>query len=210
MTNGREKSDSAMSHREADEQGGAIRCGAGGAKGGGRRECGPAKHAPGAGPGKPVTGAGPHTASRKAKEEGEVHCALPPSHHRPARGRLRRTQRGRRCRRGWPDMDGVQGGPRAQPRGPARTTPPRSVPGVAKPADIHDRSRTADSARSRSPLSKTRLVLELDPRIVQRATAAVLNATPGSQSGGFLGSRMDSGPDAVRSTRSRLGSPARK
>ncbi len=78
MTNGREKSDSAMSHREADEQGGAIRCGAGGAKGGGRRECGPAKHAPGAGPGKPVTGAGPHTASRKAKEEGEVHCLF---HH---------------------------------------------------------------------------------------------------------------------------------
>src|SRR5450759_3449730 len=32
---------------EADEQGGAIRCGAGGAKGGGRGECEPAKHAPG-------------------------------------------------------------------------------------------------------------------------------------------------------------------
>jgi group II intron reverse transcriptase/maturase len=31
---------------------------------------------PGAGPGKRVTGARTHTASRKAKEEGEVHCAL--------------------------------------------------------------------------------------------------------------------------------------
>ena len=36
---------------EADEQGGAIRCGAGGAKGGGRGECGPAKHAPDSVPG---------------------------------------------------------------------------------------------------------------------------------------------------------------
>src|ERR1700675_3522314 len=36
---------------EADEQGGAIRCGAGGAKGGGQGKCGPAKHAPGAEPG---------------------------------------------------------------------------------------------------------------------------------------------------------------
>jgi hypothetical protein len=82
--NGQEKSDPAMSRCEADERSGAIRVRAGGAKGGGRRECGPAKHAPCAGPGKPVTGAGPHTASRKAKEEGEVHGALPPSHHRPA------------------------------------------------------------------------------------------------------------------------------
>ena len=62
---------------EADEQGGAIRCGAGGAKGGGRGECGPAKHAPDAEPGKRVTGAGTHTASSKAKEErGEVHRAF--------------------------------------------------------------------------------------------------------------------------------------
>src|SRR6266700_5625578 len=43
---------------EADEQSRATGCGAGGAKGGGRGECEPAKHAPGAGPGKCVTGAG--------------------------------------------------------------------------------------------------------------------------------------------------------
>src|SRR5258705_5950162 len=48
---------------EADEQGGAIRCGAGGAKGGGRGEGGPARHAPGAVPGTRDTGAGSHTAS---------------------------------------------------------------------------------------------------------------------------------------------------
>src|SRR4029453_18740709 len=48
---------------EADEQSGAIRCGVGGAKGGGQGEYGSAKHVPGTGPGKRVTGAGPHTAS---------------------------------------------------------------------------------------------------------------------------------------------------
>ena len=41
-------------------------------------ECGPAKRAPGTGPGKCVKCAGPHTTSRKGKEEGEVHLALPP------------------------------------------------------------------------------------------------------------------------------------
>src|ERR1700740_3648329 len=64
---------------EADEQSRATGCGAGGAKGGDQGECEPAKHAPGAGPGKRVTGAGTRTASRKAKEEGEVHLAFPPS-----------------------------------------------------------------------------------------------------------------------------------
>src|SRR5216684_970510 len=63
---------------EADEQGGAIRCGAGGAKGRGQGECEPAKHGPGTEPGSRVTGAGTHTASRKAKEEGEVHRAPSP------------------------------------------------------------------------------------------------------------------------------------
>ena len=49
-----------------------------GAKGGGRGECESAKRGPGAVPGNRVTGAGAHTASCKAKEEGEVHRALPP------------------------------------------------------------------------------------------------------------------------------------
>ena len=48
---------------EAGEQNGAIRCGAGGAKGGDQGECGPAKHVPDSEPHKRVTGAGTHTES---------------------------------------------------------------------------------------------------------------------------------------------------
>src|SRR5260370_13854301 len=48
---------------EAGEQSGAIRCGAGGAKGGDQGECGLAKHAPDSEPHKRVKGAGSHTAS---------------------------------------------------------------------------------------------------------------------------------------------------
>ena len=46
MMYGREKSNFAHSSCEAGEQGGAIRRGAGGAKGGDQGECGLAKHAP--------------------------------------------------------------------------------------------------------------------------------------------------------------------
>ena len=68
---GREKSDPAIVAAKPANKAERSGCGAGGAKGGGRGECGPAKHAPDTGPGKRVTGAGPHTASRKAKEEGD-------------------------------------------------------------------------------------------------------------------------------------------
>jgi retron-type reverse transcriptase len=54
-------------------------------------------------------------------------------------------------------------------------------------------------------------VAALEDKIVQRATVAVLNALLTSKT--FSGSRMDSDPDAgrtTRSTRSRPGSPARK
>jgi hypothetical protein len=50
---------------EADEQSGAIRCGAGGAKGGGRGECDPAKHGPDTEPENRVTGAEAHTERRE-------------------------------------------------------------------------------------------------------------------------------------------------
>ena len=70
MMHGREKSRPRHSSGEADEQSGAIRYGASGAKGGGQGECGPAKHGPGSGPGKRVPSTGPHTASSKAKEHG--------------------------------------------------------------------------------------------------------------------------------------------
>src|SRR5580692_6438970 len=58
------------SSEEAGEQGGAIRRGAGGAKGRDQGECGPAKHAPGSVPGKCVTGAGTHTASSPSSTRG--------------------------------------------------------------------------------------------------------------------------------------------
>ena len=91
MMHGRGKSDSAIVAEEADEQSRATGCGAGGAKGGGQGECGPAKHAPGAGPGKRVTGAGAHTTSRKAKEEGTVHLAPPPHQRRTTPAGVLRT-----------------------------------------------------------------------------------------------------------------------
>ena len=66
MMHGREKSGPAMSHREADERSRATGRGAGGAKGGGRGECEPAKRVPDTAPGRRVTSAGAHTASRAA------------------------------------------------------------------------------------------------------------------------------------------------
>jgi hypothetical protein len=62
-------------HRwEAGEQSGAIRGGAGGAKGGDQGKCEPAKHVPDAEPGERVTSAGAHTASscRHTPEVGAV------------------------------------------------------------------------------------------------------------------------------------------
>ena len=77
MMHRRGESELRHSSWEADEQGGAIRCGAGGAKGGGQGECAAAKHGPDTESGNRVTGAGAHTASSKAKEEGKVHRAPP-------------------------------------------------------------------------------------------------------------------------------------
>ena len=87
MMHGHEKSDSVIVAVKPANKADANRCGAGGAKGGDQGECGPAKHVPGSEPDKRVTGAGPHTASRKGKEEGEVHRALPPHQHRFAQKR---------------------------------------------------------------------------------------------------------------------------
>jgi hypothetical protein len=78
MMHGYEKSDPAVVAVKPANKAERIRCGVGGAKGRDRGECGPAKHVPDAESGKRVTGAGTHTESRKGKEEGEVHRALPP------------------------------------------------------------------------------------------------------------------------------------
>src|SRR5258708_37675091 len=98
-------------------------------------ECRPAKHAPDAESGKRVTGAGTHTESGEGKEEGEVHRALPPYQHRPARTVVLRTQGGRCTRRGSADVEGLRGRPRAQAedlhdrvqRGAYRAMPNRRV-----------------------------------------------------------------------------------
>ena len=72
---------------------------------------------PGTEPDKRATGAGTHTESRKGKEEGEVHRALPPHQHRSARGGVLRTQGRRGTGRGSADVEGLRGRPRAQSRG---------------------------------------------------------------------------------------------
>src|SRR5216684_1640466 len=59
---------------EAGEQGRAICCGVGGAKGGDRGECEPAQHGPGSVPAKRVTGAGAHTASSPSTPEVGAVC----------------------------------------------------------------------------------------------------------------------------------------
>ena len=96
MMHDREKSDSAIVAGKPTNKAGATGSGAGGAKGGGQGEREPAKHAPDTGPGTRVTGAGTRTASRKAKEEGEVHCAPPPHQHRLTPDGVLRAQT--RCR----------------------------------------------------------------------------------------------------------------
>src|SRR5438132_2373246 len=65
---------------EACEQSWTTSGGVGGAKGGDQGEHGPTTHAPGAESEWRVTGAGTCTASSKAAEEGEVHCASAPCH----------------------------------------------------------------------------------------------------------------------------------
>src|ERR1700687_1031242 len=99
------------SSSEADEQSGPDRSGAGGAKGRGQGERAPAKHAPDTGTGARGTSAGARTASRKATEEGEVHCTPPPHQHRlPADGVLRAQTRCR-LRGGWTDVADLRSRP---------------------------------------------------------------------------------------------------
>src|SRR6266436_6907335 len=94
---------------EAGEQGGAIRRGAGGAKGWDQRECEPAAHGPDAEPGNCVTGAGAHTSNRKGKEEGTVHSALSSYQRRTAPGCILRHQAGGSPPRRRGDMAGLRG-----------------------------------------------------------------------------------------------------
>ena len=77
MTNGREKSDSAILATKPANNAGETGCGVGGAKGGDQGEHGSAIHAPGAEPGSRVKRR-TRTSSGKGAKEGEVHRAAPP------------------------------------------------------------------------------------------------------------------------------------
>ena len=57
------------------------------------------------------------TESRKGKEEGEAHCALPPHQHRALEGSVLRTFAERSPWGGSADVEGLRGRPRTQYRG---------------------------------------------------------------------------------------------
>src|SRR5215475_10178555 len=100
-----EKSDSGIV-AEADEQSRATGGGAGGAKAGDQGKRGAAKHTPDTEPGRCDPGAGPRTASRKAKEEEEVHRAPAPRLGRHTPGGVLRAQAQSRPGSGWRDVGG--------------------------------------------------------------------------------------------------------
>ena len=150
MTHEGEKSELRHSSREADEQGGATRCGAGGAKGGDRGKSEPAKRAPGAGPGKRVTGVGSHTASGQGKEEGEVHLASAPHRSAHASDGVLCARAQRRSRRRRDDVGRLREGPRSRNRGASRESAERSVSGAAVTTPVHPEvGRRKTTARGR-------------------------------------------------------------
>ena len=138
---------------EAGEQSGAIRCGAGGAKGGDQGECGPAKHAPGAEPGISVSQALERIRQVARERKKERFTAL--FHHisidllEEAFYELKENAAPGVDRLTW---TGLRGRPRAQSRGFARSGPSGSVSGTAEPASVHTQAgRTAAPARGRRP-----------------------------------------------------------
>ena len=152
---------------EADEQSGRDRSGAGGAKGGGQGERERAKHAPDTGSGARVTGARSRTASRKAKEEGEVHSAAPPRQRRLLREAFFALKRD-----AAPGVDGV-------------TWQTYEADLDRNLTDLHARVqrgayRALPSRRTYIPKADGRqrplAVAALEDKIVQRATVAVLNS----------------------------------
>ena len=95
------------------------------------------EHAPGAEPGKRDPGAGSRTACRKAKEEGTVHRALAPRQRRYTTDGIPRAEARCRPRRGWRDVDGLRGRPRAEARGAAWPGPPRRVSAATVPPGVY-------------------------------------------------------------------------
>src|SRR5215469_15152446 len=82
-------------------------------------------------------GAEPRTASCKAQEERAVHRASPPSQPRHTPDGVPRAQAQGRSWRGWGDMAGLRGGPRAQSRGPPQRDPRGSVSAATVSPDVH-------------------------------------------------------------------------
>ena len=141
-------------------------------------------------------------ASRKAKEKEERFTAL--LHHISA-DLLRQAFSMSLRRRAAPGVDGLTWKDyraeleHASSKTCKRKSEKGSVPGATEPAGLCPQAGRPRSVRLWSRPSKTRLVLGLDPRIVQRATATLLNAA--SHEEDFLGFSYGFRPGGARMMR---------
>src|SRR6516165_6651647 len=87
----------------------------------------------------------------KAKKEGEVHRALPPSQYPNASGSIPRSEARCSARGRWADMAGLRDGPRSSDRGLARSGPSGSVSGATVTAPAYP-----EAGRSPAPFSDSR------------------------------------------------------
>src|SRR5258707_11376361 len=112
MMHDRGKSDSAIvAVKPTNKQCRGTGGGAGGVKGGDQEERRRAKHTPDTGSDSCDPGARTRTESSSAKEEGEVHSALPPPQRRFTPGGVPRAQARRGPRDGRADVAGLCGRP---------------------------------------------------------------------------------------------------
>src|ERR1700676_4566029 len=109
-------------------------------KGGDQGEHGPVAHVPGAEPGKRATGAGTCTASCKAAEEGTVHRASAPRHHRSASEGILCAQAQCGPWSGRCDVAVLRSRTGRTPPATACASTERSVPGTARSAAIHTKA----------------------------------------------------------------------
>src|SRR5450432_2454846 len=107
MMHGREKSDPAIVAGKPTNKVASATAEPVEPRAGAERNAGQQSTHPDTGTGMRVTWAGSRTASRKAKEEGEVHRASAPRRRRSATGIVPCAQTQSRPRRGWADMAGL-------------------------------------------------------------------------------------------------------
>src|SRR5208282_2927093 len=118
-----------------------------GAKGGGRGERGPGRHAPDTGTGERVPRAGARADSREAEEGGEVHGTAPPRRRGPAAVCLSGAAAGCGGGGGRGDVAGVRRrGSRAASDDPQGPSPPRRLSGAAVAAGLHPEARRTATA----------------------------------------------------------------